>query len=597
MLHVPHRPPGIHSLPVELLTRIFVLGVQDESPYHHSPFLLKPDQHYYSAPSSNFQLLVSHVCHHWRQITLRTPSLWTSLHFREPSHLPRAREFLARCAHSPRTLDILVDTVSQEDHIPGVTLYTEELHAVFKLVVPHVKRWRAFHLKIRDNDCKGIARLYLGSCGPAPRLETLQLYHFEDYRTVQNLYIATYRPPVVVFSNELPSLKNVSLIGVNLPWEKSPYLVGLQNLELALHSDNIRPPYEYWDSMLRGSPNLQTLTIHYSGPRAANGEPKLAWPGSKERIYIQSLQELNLTDLDPDYLCLVMERLVLPGVKRLSIHLPDQDYTPFIDLITHSHSIDSSNTTSIFSTSTFAPSSLSSSPPASEEADNVDIEGPTTFSSASISTSAHQSAAPSLLLLNPSSPASSTTVSANGILATSSPVSPTATLTSPYLEAQFSYTPFPFIGQLESLTVHALECSTASWRTLLGLLDGLRMLEMDFTRVGQDFLKVLMEGRTRIVRVPNSEDNKDHNDSEESDVPRTDTELWDNTPGSGTERRERSCMATSPSVVHVPYLPFLHTFKVFGLPGREVRELVAYRQSCVEELRIKKWIRGVERAL
>ncbi|KAF8073503.1 hypothetical protein FPV67DRAFT_749437 [Lyophyllum atratum] len=326
------RPVGIYSLPVELLRRVFTLGAGYDFPYAESPFLLKPDQDYYAIPSSSFQLLVSHVCHHWRQIALLTSSLWNVLHFREPAHLPRAKEYLARCSASGHLLDILVDTVAESDHIPGVTLCREELHQVFDIIRPHVKRWRAFHLKIRDHECKATARQHLSSCGPAPNLETLQLYHFEDYRTSQNLYLATYRPPVMVFSNELPLLKNVSLIGVNLPWSRSPYLARLHTLELALHPETIRPPYEDWENMLR-SPDLQTLSLHYSGPRVADGDTKLVWPASKERIYIESLQNLSLTDLDPDYLCRLMGRLVLPRIKQLSLDLPDQDFTPFVELI------------------------------------------------------------------------------------------------------------------------------------------------------------------------------------------------------------------------------------------------------------------------
>lgn len=327
------RPASIYSLPVELLARIFTLGAGYDFPYSESPFLLKPDQDYYAIPSSNFQLLVSHVCHHWRQIALRTSSLWNMLHFREPAHLPRAKEYLARCSTSLRLLDILVDTVAERDHIPGVTLCREEIHQIFNIICPYVNQWRAFHLKIRDHACKAAARQHLSTCGPAPNLETLQLYHFEDYLTSQNLYLATYRPPVVVFSNGLPCLKNISLIGVNLPWSQSPYLARLHTLELALHPENIRPPYEYWENMLRNSPDLQTLSLHYSGPRVADGDTKLIWPVGKERIYIESLQNLSLTDLDPDYLCQLMGRLVLPGTKQLSLDLPDQDFTPFIELI------------------------------------------------------------------------------------------------------------------------------------------------------------------------------------------------------------------------------------------------------------------------
>ena len=443
MLRFSFRPPSIHSLPVELLTRIFILGAGYDYPYSGSPFLLKPDEDYYAAPSSNFQLLASHVCQHWRQIALRTSCLWSILHFREPSHLERAKEFLTRCSTSGQLLDILVDTVAAQDHIPGVTLCREEIQQVFGIIVPHVKRWRAFHLKVRENECKLAARQHLSSCGPAPNLETLQLYHFEDYRTSQSLYLATYRPPVMVFSNNLPRLKNVSLIGVNLPWADSPYLVHLHHLELALHPESIRPPYEYWDNMLRNSPELRALSLHYSGPaRVALGhdDTKAVWPATKERIYIETLERLSLTDLDPDYLCLLFERLVMPGVKQLSLDLPDQDFTPFVKLVVgaqmqeHQTLVSASDTLSL-------PSSLEAS-------------------------STRSSFLPSV-------------------------VSPT-------------HLPFPALAKLETLIVSALECTVDSFRTFLLRLEGLRCLEMHFPPINDEFLRVLMhpvpaQGRTGHV--------------------------------------------------------------------------------------------------
>ncbi|KAK7048557.1 F-box domain-containing protein [Favolaschia claudopus] len=305
---------GVYSLPVELLSRIFVVGAAAQS--IDTPFILRPDEDHCIGSVTDFQLLVSHVCKHWREIALRISCLWTSLHFREPAHIARANTFLARVA-TIHALDILVDTVAISEHIPGVTLCHEEMRTIFALIIPHVARWRAFHLKVRANDCKLIARQELSTCGPAPRLETLQLYHFEDYRTNTDLYIATYRPPVEIFDNSLPALRNVSLIGVNLPWARAPYLQQLHTLELALHPDNIRPPFQAWDKMLRRSPLLRRLHLHYSGPRAADDH--------SSRICMPALEDLELTDLDPDHLTRLLHTLELPRLATLSLDLPEQD--------------------------------------------------------------------------------------------------------------------------------------------------------------------------------------------------------------------------------------------------------------------------------
>ncbi|KAF8890026.1 hypothetical protein CPB84DRAFT_1785219 [Gymnopilus junonius] len=313
------RQTGVHSLPIELLTIIFLLGSSFDDPYADGPFLLKPEQEYKPVPSSNFQVVVSHVCRHWRQVALSTSTLWTTLHFRDPTHLHRAKTYLSRCSTSQTyLLDVLVDTVAAEDHVPGLTLYNEELHSIFQIIIPHIKRWRAFHLKISDNECKGTARLFLGTCGGAPNLETLQLYHFENFRTSQRLYLATYRPPVVIFENSLPRLKNISLIGVNLPWENSPYLTKLHQLELALHSEAVRPLYTWWDHFLRSSPDLKVLCLHYSGPKDASPDDSTrAWYPPEKQIPLEMLRELSFTDLDPGFLCELIRRLSLPGLKKL----------------------------------------------------------------------------------------------------------------------------------------------------------------------------------------------------------------------------------------------------------------------------------------
>ncbi|KAJ7095697.1 hypothetical protein B0H15DRAFT_826684 [Mycena belliarum] len=214
-----------------------------------------------------------------------------------------------------------------------VTLCRDEMRTIFALILPQVARWRAFYLKVCANECKLIARQALSTCGPAPRLETLQLYHLEDYRTAQNLYLATYRAPVVIFDNVLPALKNVSLIGVNLPWAHAPYLQQLYALELALHTDSIRPPYEAWGAMLRRSTHLRQLRLHYSGPREAVD----ADAGS--RICVPTLEELSLTDLDPDHLTRLLRTLELPRLTTLALDLPqqddlpDQDFTGVVELI------------------------------------------------------------------------------------------------------------------------------------------------------------------------------------------------------------------------------------------------------------------------
>jgi hypothetical protein len=479
-----HSTPHIHRLPVELIARIFVVGAALEA--RDSPFLLKPGRDCYIPPANGFQLHVSHVCIRWRQIALSTSCLWSSIRFREPAHLPRAQAYLARCASSTQLLDILVDTVAPADHIPGITLSTGEFHPIFDIISPHVKRWRALFLKVRDNECKVRARARLSTCGAAPNLETLQLYHFEDFGNAYDLVRATHHPPVMVFEASLPRLRYVSLIGVNLPWRTCPFLRNLRQVELALHRETVRPPYKYWERMLRSSPALEKLALHYSGPRVppgwAGAVPAVGggggatateddWPSGKDRaIHLPCLTELSLTDLDPEYLCLLLDHLVLPAVTTLALDLPEQDFMPFVNFL------------------------------AGVLADEAEGgEGDVGVGEAGEGGEDGDGEAKTLR---------------------------------------------PYFGRLERLVVSALECSAESWRALFTGLTGLRVLEVDFVRVGYNLYQVLMDGAG----------------AEEE---------------AGEER-------------HVALLPALTTVKASNISGVDLAALIKHRETC--KLDVSRWV-------
>ncbi|KIL67957.1 hypothetical protein M378DRAFT_61947, partial [Amanita muscaria Koide BX008] len=414
----------VHALPVEILSRIFVQGAHTGP---SSPFLLRPHHKQPlspQTPSLDFQILVSHVCQRWRTIALETPSLWTTLVFLEFRDIERGRALLARVfpKGTSKTITIVISTVAQASHIEGVTIAESELHRIFRMLRGYLPAWRALHLIVRDNKCKLVAREHLGGCGPALSLETLQLYHFEDFREAQDLYLATYRPPVVVFANILPRLRNVSLIGVNLPWEKSPYLYDgrLRGLELALHADKVRPPYELWERMLRGGVcSLEELSLHYSGPKVGEGEARYAWRSIddeqvylakkqwRRRIWMPRLETLSLTDLDPDYLCKIMETLVLPAIRKLELELPDQDFTQFVEML------------------------------GVKKGEEVILPPPSVRVDAEPRT-------------------------------------------------------FPALWRVEHLSITALVCSADSWRGFLRALTGLKVLEIDFGRVSEEFWHVFM---------------------------------------------------------------------------------------------------------
>ncbi|KDQ25914.1 hypothetical protein PLEOSDRAFT_1094155 [Pleurotus ostreatus PC15] len=459
----------IHRLPVELISRIFVEGVRLDYPYAQSPFLFKPNQPMYreddpSIRSPDFQLLVSHICRHWRGIALNTACLWTTIHFSSPKHLSRAREYIRRCLpptdakdrhkRSPiQLLDVMVDTVSPGECREGRDLCKDHFDDVFGIIIPHVELWRSFHLKVRDDACKALARKHLSNATGGSHLETLQLYHFEAFSNAQDLFIATYRPPVIVFHNKLPKLRNVSLIGVNLNWSDSNFLHSLDHLQLALHADKIRPPFTPFAAMLRDSPQLKTLSLHYSGPKNSDGDPDHNWSPAIDTIPLPNLTELTLVDLDPGYLCAIIEHLIAPSLSELTLELPqpddeypERDYTSFIDLINSSPSSLVVDGTPPATTASPHPPQILPTPPAT----NLPSSLPPSHSPSASHVSSDQRAP---VISNPNPP---------------SPV------------RIIHLRPIPNLSNLKRLAILALDCDLESWRSMLRALPGLQTLEVDF---------------------------------------------------------------------------------------------------------------------
>ncbi|KAI0322024.1 hypothetical protein OF83DRAFT_1167929 [Amylostereum chailletii] len=313
---VQARNTPIHRLPVEILSRVFLLG------YTETIDLARPFKRRPLEADTNFEVLVSHVCSHWRRVAFTVHALWTNIRLRKPAHLHRATEFVKRSLNAP--LDILVDSVAAKEHVPGRTIGIEEFDKAFLIAMDQSTRWRSLIVKVCDVPCKERARANLRDCKPIPNLEFLQLWHVQDWERAQDMFVATAKPPIPILSDYVPNLLYLSLVGVNLAWSVTSYIAGLKYLELALHSEGCRPSPREFENMLRQCPDLERLRLHYSGPR-------LLEPLPEDIVHLNNLTELAFTDMDVDVLCYVMRIVKMPNVKLLELELPEQDFTPFLE--------------------------------------------------------------------------------------------------------------------------------------------------------------------------------------------------------------------------------------------------------------------------
>lgn len=184
----------IHSLPLDLLAHIFVVG---------------------SSLDVTFPMSVSHVCGAWRDLALHTPSLWRRITLNSNTHyrLDMWRERIYRAKACP--LDIKLGAFpSHSGKRPRTTHF--DVHTVqwyMHLVLPSLHRWRSIHISF-PHHTPFLWNAALSACcgaGPqvhAPLLEELSLvYPANDDTKVFTL-----------FGGVAPRLRRLVIDGIRLAW-------------------------------------------------------------------------------------------------------------------------------------------------------------------------------------------------------------------------------------------------------------------------------------------------------------------------------------------------------------------------------------------
>ncbi|KAG6335962.1 hypothetical protein ID866_3115 [Astraeus odoratus] len=286
-----------------------------------------------------FQLLASHICRHWRNVALETPSLWNKIYISDDDSPPfdRVTTYLQRSKSLP--LDITIGW-EPSDYVEQLVELPEDVdfEALLALLVPHIPKWRYLRVDVTSYEHMFIFLKTVAdpSIPAASQLEELELHHYEDSESLIFL-----RPDlahhITIFNGSTPPLKSVDLWGVHVDWNQSWLRsANLLALQLAYHTEDVRPSWAAFSTMLRRSPALEMLYLISSGPSG----PPSEWiiePGAVEwdadtssPILLQSLTELVLAFNPPSYVAELLRRLCMPGLKRLTLDFADDDYTDLV---------------------------------------------------------------------------------------------------------------------------------------------------------------------------------------------------------------------------------------------------------------------------
>jgi F-box-like len=319
-----------------------------------------------------FQVLVSHVCQHWREIALESPVLWTKLTFTDGPPFEKSIAWIQRSKGSP--LDISIDcTIPENDDYahddqdsdsesdvscPSVTRkpgshgekYEEEhgdchhgtlfyslddLNTILDIIVPYVAQWRLLDFSVSYYVYMYTLLSRLTLCSSAPLLEVLILHHYEEGNDTdgeEEFQCPELSTPVLIFNGIAPNLKEVTLWGVHLDWERSlSFLAGLQDFELAYHAKNVRPSFATFSKLLAASPEIRTLTLCMSGP-AEDNDMDNDW--GTDPIEVLSLKDLVLCYHEPKYIIALMRLLCAPNVTSLVLDYDGADYSEFVQALT-----------------------------------------------------------------------------------------------------------------------------------------------------------------------------------------------------------------------------------------------------------------------
>ncbi|KDR82760.1 hypothetical protein GALMADRAFT_57896 [Galerina marginata CBS 339.88] len=319
-----------------------------------------------------FQVLASHVCRRWREVALDSHILWTSLDFAKRPQLEKAKVYISRSQGLPLNLYIdctFPEDIDEEDH-PDHPLYHDnevrrkahvcddddcisehtdddeddvqflsqkEFTQILDLIEPEVSRWQSLDFRASTYGYVHLLVSRLHTLPSAPLLESMQICHFEDCDDYE-FFSGDDKTSYLPFHGIAPLLKEVALWGVHIDWE-GPLLRGLHNLELSYHAKDVRPSYKAFVDIIKGSPDLHTLTLSLSGPVLPEGVAFDADPEVQEGAWgptpltIPSLRELALQFHETKYAIALAQHIDVPGLTSLVLNFDEEDYSPFVQVL------------------------------------------------------------------------------------------------------------------------------------------------------------------------------------------------------------------------------------------------------------------------
>jgi len=250
------------------------------------------------------EVVVSHVCHEWRSISLGFPKLWTSFFYEAGSSfvvpLQRFDTYLKRSAALP--LRICLDFQSGSDDPDYVQLVEK--------AVEQVHRWQ--HFSMYSNDETAMQPFHLLNDISAPMLEYLTLVPGVDLDEIaddDSLHVVTNMDPCI-FKGGAPKLTYVMLDGYSLP-NALPPLSNITILRIERQDCDVVPMFE-------SAPFLELLSLPSLSQLSLRGD-LIAPFGIPRNVHMPNLKRFRVGDFETIWD--LLPNIRAPQLDTLIIHM------------------------------------------------------------------------------------------------------------------------------------------------------------------------------------------------------------------------------------------------------------------------------------
>ncbi|KAH6912928.1 hypothetical protein BKA70DRAFT_1265522 [Coprinopsis sp. MPI-PUGE-AT-0042] len=286
-----------------------------------------------------FEILVSHVCRHWREAAVTARELWSRIEFTSPLQWEMYETYLERAKAHPLTLNI------NGSRYNGFS--ARQILRIFDMLVPLASQWHRVYICMSRHAYMEYVLKRLHEIPAAPTLETIHMHDEEvcDGFIGLDPPVGLMKSPLTLpFHGNAPNLRSIDLRGVHVDWDAAtPLFANLKQFNLAFHIE--RPSFKMFATYLRNAPRLELLELNTSGPCArhiplpspgytppivegrggAEGVDPWAWHSYP--IEVPSLRELSLSGHEPDYAHALAQAFFFPNLKSISLSYPDGDFT------------------------------------------------------------------------------------------------------------------------------------------------------------------------------------------------------------------------------------------------------------------------------